>query len=103
LSWNYLQRARSFIKGGKQQQAIYDLNQAIRLSPNNKNLYNVRAKLYFNLGQTKEALEDLNQIKNMSGTNYSFSDNEDDLFRIKKTGLLSLLDYLKWVIYKSRS
>lgn len=103
LSWNYLQRARSYIKSGRQQQAVYDLNQAIRLSPNNKTLYHARAKLYFNLGQTKEALEDFNQIKNMSDTDYSFSDDESDLLRIKKTGLFSLLDYLEWMIYKSRS
>ncbi len=69
----YVARAEASLKEGKWDQAYVDLNEALKLEPNNANAYRFRGATYFKLGDSKSALKDYNQA-------ISLDPNNSDLF-----------------------
>ncbi|CAN5237372.1 hypothetical protein BH10ACI1_BH10ACI1_04180 [soil metagenome] len=98
LAWNYYQRAKARAKSEKNAEAVEDLTEAIKLDPKNTTFYNERAKLYFNLGKTSEALTDFNRVKEFSARVSFIADEQGSMEKDKKSGLASLIDYLKWIL-----
>jgi serine/threonine protein kinase len=99
MSWNFYRRAKSFLQMGKTDEAVRDLSKAINLEPKNPNYYNERAKILFNLGRSAEALADFFQVKELSSRD-SFIANEQKRINDNRSGLASLIDYLKWILLK---
>ena len=96
LAWNFYQRAKARTKLGRNEEAAQDLTEAIALNPKNTTFYNERAKLFFNLGKTTEALADFSQVKELSARESFIADEHSTMD--KKSGLASLIDYLKWIL-----
>ncbi|HMS39667.1 MAG TPA: tetratricopeptide repeat protein [Pyrinomonadaceae bacterium] len=92
LAWNFYQRAEAHTKNGKIEEAVKDLTKAITLSPKSAAFYNKRSKLLLDLGRNTEALADFNRIKEITSRDSFIAENQTD----KKSGLASLVDYLKW-------
>lgn len=98
LAWNFYQRAKARTKIGKYNEAIEDLSKAITLNPKNTAFYNERAKLYFKVGKSTEALSDFDLVKELSAKSSFISAEQSAFDKDKKSGLASLIDYLKWIL-----
>lgn len=98
LDWNYFQRGKARTKLKQFEEAVEDITRAIALNPKNATFYNERAKLFFNLGKSKEALVDFTCVKELSARE-SFIP-EENMDKDKKSGLASLIDYLKWILIR---
>lgn len=65
----YVARGEASLKEEKWEQAYADLNEAIKLDPNNANAYRYRGASYFKLGDSKSALQDYNQAIKLDPNN----------------------------------
>ena len=55
----YYNRAKAYMDEGRNQEAIKDLNESIRIKPGNAKAYNNRANAYIELGEYQNAIDDL--------------------------------------------
>lgn len=98
LAWNFYRRAKALTKNGVNEQAIKDLTEAIALSPKNTTFYNERARFYFKIGNHTEAFADFNRVKELSARSSFVADEQYSAGIDKKSGLASLVDYLKLIL-----
>ncbi len=98
LAWNFYRRAKALTKNGVHEQAVKDLTEAIALSPKNTTFYNERARLYFKIGNHTEAFADFNRVKELSARSSFVADDQYSAGIDKKSGLASLVDYLKLIL-----
>ena len=98
LAWNFFRRGKALARSNQETLAIEDLTEAIKLNPKNTTFYNDRARLYFKVGNHSEALADFNRVKELTARKSFVADENLSEGIDKKSGLASLIEYLKQVL-----
>jgi serine/threonine protein kinase/Tfp pilus assembly protein PilF len=98
LAWNFYRRGKALARSAQDTLAIEDLTEAIKLDAKNTTFYNDRARLYFKVGNHSEALADFNRVKELSARKSFVADENLSEGIDKKSGLASLIEYLKQVL-----
>ncbi len=98
LAWNFYRRGKALARSGHDTLAVEDLTEAIKLNPKNTTFYNDRARLFFKIGSHSEALADFNRVKELTARNSFVADEHFPDGIDRKSGLASLIEYLKQVL-----